>query len=73
MGKFDFHSLRRGGASFMSEASIPLEEIKNRGVFASLCILDYISPSVNQVVDLILWLLVVLVRYVFGPVGFNKL
>lgn len=34
---------------FMSEVGIPLGEIKNCGLWASPCILDYISPSVSQV------------------------
>lgn len=47
-GRFGSHSLRRGGASFMSEVGIPLAEIKDRGMWSSSCIFDYISPSEVQ-------------------------
>lgn len=44
-GKFGTHSLRRGGASFMSEIGIPLSDIKDRGMWSSACIFDYLLPS----------------------------
>lgn len=47
-GRFGSHSLRRGGASFMSGVGVPLAEIKDRGMWSSSWIFDYISPSEVQ-------------------------
>lgn len=47
-GNFASHSLRRGGATFMSKIGLPVSEIKDRGLWSSNIVFDYIQPSVEH-------------------------
>ena len=47
VGDFASHSLRRGGATFMSMLNCPIAEIKTRGMWKSDCVYRYIVPSLN--------------------------
>lgn len=42
------HSLRRGGATVMSLAGLPLEDIKSRGDWQSMSVLQYLSYPLQQ-------------------------
>lgn len=42
---YSSHSLRRGGATFMSNSGISVSEVKDRGGWASDVVYRYISPS----------------------------
>ena len=44
-GDFASHSLRRGGASFMSMIDCTVPQIKSRGNWSSECVYEYIVPS----------------------------
>lgn len=48
VGRFGTHSLRRVGVSVMSKIGIPLAEIKDRAMWASPGIFDYVLSSFNQ-------------------------
>ena len=47
-GDFSTHSLRRGGASFMSMIDCSIPQIKSRGNWASDCVYDYVVPSLKH-------------------------
>ena len=47
-GSFSSHSLRRGGASFMSMINCSIPQIKSRGNWASDCVYDYVVPSLEH-------------------------
>ena len=49
---FSSHSLRRGGASAMSDAGFSLLDIKNLGDWQSLSVLQYLSKSPTAKLDL---------------------
>ena len=49
---FTTHSLRRGGASAMSDAGFSLIDIKNLGDWASLSVLHYLTKSPQAKLDL---------------------
>ena len=46
-GDFASHSLRRGGATFMSMLERPVEQIKARGMWKSDCVYRYIAPPLS--------------------------
>lgn len=46
-GKFTSHSLRRGGATAMSMAGVPLHEIQRHGDWKSLSVLLYLSSPLD--------------------------
>ena len=46
-GDFASHSLRRGGASYMSMAGCTVTQVKERGGWASDCVYKYIVPSLR--------------------------
>lgn len=48
VGNFASHSLRRGGATFMSKIGLPVTEIKDRGLWSSNVVFEYIKPSVEH-------------------------
>lgn len=48
VGNFASHSLRRGGATFMSKIGLSVTEIKDRGLWSSNIVFDYIKPSVEH-------------------------
>ena len=48
---FSSHSLRRGGASAMHDASLSLIDIKNLGDWHSLLVLQYLSKSPRAKID----------------------
>ena len=50
-GDFASHSLRRGGATFMSMLERPLDQIKTRGLWKSDCVFSYIVPPVSSLVE----------------------
>lgn len=45
VGNYASHSLRRGGATSMSQVGIGVSEIKRRGRWRSACVNHYIKPS----------------------------
>lgn len=47
-GKFTSHSLRRGGATALSLAGVPLHEIQRRGDWKSLSVLLYLSSPLDH-------------------------
>lgn len=47
-GNFGSHSFRRGGATFMSKIGLPVAAIKDRGLWSSNAVFDYIKPSVGH-------------------------
>ena len=47
-GSFSSHSLRRGGASFMSMIDCTIPQIKSRGNWSSDCVYDYVVPSMGH-------------------------
>ena len=47
-GDFASHSLRRGGASYMSSRGCSIDEVKDRGGWKSGCVYKYICPPVSQ-------------------------
>ena len=47
VGDFASHSLRRGGATFMSMLERPLDQIKARGLWRSDCVFRYIKPPLS--------------------------
>ena len=47
VGDFASHSLRRGGATFMSMLERPLDQIKARGLWKSDCVYRYIAPPLS--------------------------
>ena len=47
-GNFASHSLRRGGATFMSMQKCDVAEIKARGRWASDCVFRYIKPPLSH-------------------------
>ena len=53
VGDFASHSLRRGGASYMSMVGCSIAQVKDRGGWASDCVFRYIKPSLkhNVLVD----------------------
>ena len=46
-GDFASHSLRRGGATFMSMLNCPVSQIKERGRWKSDCVYRYIKPPLD--------------------------
>ena len=42
------HSLRRGGASYMLQNKYKLSEVKQRGLWKSLCVFEYLSLRTDQ-------------------------
>ena len=52
-GDYASHSLRRGGATFMSMLNCSISEIKTRGMWKSDCVYKYIVPGLDskRVVD----------------------
>ena len=46
-GDFASHSLRRGGATFMSMLNCPIAQIKARGMWKSDCVFRYIVPDMD--------------------------
>ena len=48
VGDFASHSLRRGGATFMSMLERPMEQIKSRGLWKSDCVFRYIVPPMSS-------------------------
>ena len=46
-GDYSSHSLRRGGATFMSQSGCSLSEIRQRGLWKSDCVTRYIKPEFN--------------------------
>ena len=46
-GDFASHSLRRGGATFMSMLERPVDQIKSRGLWKSDCVYRYIVPPMS--------------------------
>ena len=46
-GDFASHSLRRGGATFMSILERPVDQIKARGLWKSDCVFRYIAPPLS--------------------------
>ena len=52
LNKFTSHSLRRGGASAMSDAKFTLLEIKDLGDWQSLSVLNYIAKTPDSRLDL---------------------
>ena len=47
-GTFSSHSLRRGGASFMSTIDCSIPQIKSRGNWSSDCVYEYVIPSLEH-------------------------
>ena len=47
-GDFASHSLRRGGASYMSSKGCSVSEVKDRGGWKSDCVYRYICPPLEQ-------------------------
>ena len=47
-GSFSSHSLRRGGASFMSMIDCTIPQIKSRGNWASDCVYEYVVPFLEH-------------------------
>lgn len=47
VGKFGSHSLRRGGATFMSNKGLAVQEIKTKGLWKSDVVQKYIVPSLS--------------------------
>lgn len=45
--RLTLHSFRRGRASFLSSVDVPLNQIKERGVWKSNCVLKYISDPLH--------------------------
>ena len=50
-GDFASHSLRRGGATFMSTLNCPINQIKARGQWKSDCVYRYIVPTLASAVE----------------------
>ena len=50
-GDFASHSLRRGGATFMSMLDCPVTQIKARGRWKSECVYRYIKPPLKSKVE----------------------
>lgn len=46
-GNYSSHSLRRGGASFMANKGLSLQEIKDKGLWSSDVVFRYIIPSLE--------------------------
>lgn len=46
-GNFSSHSLRRGGASFMADKGLSLQDIKDKGLWKSDVVLRYIVPTLR--------------------------
>ena len=51
VGDFASHSLRRGGATFMSMLERPLDQIKSRGQWKSDCVFRYIVPPMSSMLE----------------------
>ena len=51
--RYGTHSLRRGGATWMFLAKVPLQVIKTIGDWKSDCVLRYITPDINSNMDII--------------------
>ena len=51
-GSFSSHSVRRGGASFMSMIDCTIPQIKSRGNWASDCVYDYVVPSLQHELEI---------------------
>lgn len=47
-GNFSSHSLRKGGATFMANIGLPITDIKDRGLWSSVVVFDYIKPSLDH-------------------------
>ena len=47
-GDFASHSLRRGGATFVSMLECPVSQIKDRGGWKSDCVYRYIKPPLHS-------------------------
>ena len=47
VGDFSSHSLRKGGATFMSMLNCSVMEIKSRGLWKSDCVYKYILPTLS--------------------------
>lgn len=47
-GNFSSHSLRRGGASFMANHGMGVQEIMDKGLWKSNAVQDYILPSLQS-------------------------
>lgn len=55
-GNFSSHSLRRGGASCMSQSGLSVADVKARGRWRSSCVYKYIKTSEDhQVKKDIIW------------------
>ena len=48
VGNFASHSLRRGGATYMSMVGCTVPQVKDRGGWASDCVFKYIKPSLSH-------------------------
>ena len=52
LSKYTSHSLRRGGATALARAQVPLHDIKVIGDWKSLAVLLYIDRSLDSMIDL---------------------
>ena len=48
MPRVSSHSLRRGGASYMLQSNYKIAEVKQRGLWKSNCVYEYLSLPLNQ-------------------------
>ena len=52
VGDYSSHSLRRGGATFLSSSGCSVVEVKDRGGWKSDCLFKYICPPLSQKVNI---------------------